>query len=195
MSRFFRILVAVFAISLFCAVSAFAADDAADAAASFDVNIIVNGNEYGAAEVTASVEGNVYTFELRELFDLLGVDVSYDEDTDTAVLSARPDSLAAVLFTTLEASGEPTGEASDEPSGEMSGEPSGEPSGEASEEPSGEPVGEPSGEITEELSDEPSGEASEEPSGEPADEVTAAHIRRVEASEMVKRRDILSYWN
>lgn len=146
MKRFGRILLISLIFSIFCAVSAFAAENAD----TFDVRLIVNGDEYAEAEIGAAVEGNVYTFKVDELLNVLGLDMVYDEQTDIMTLSARENTLAEVLFSELTAS--------DSPSGEPSGEPSDEPYGDPSDEPSGEPSDEP----VSASSDEPSAEAGEE---------------------------------
>ena len=111
----------------------------------FDVTIKVNGDEYTTVTIGASVEGNVYTFQIAQLLEVLGANLVYDEQTDVATLTAEPNSLMSVFLAQLEAdkesaaSGEPG--ASDEPA--ASGEPSGEPG--ASDEPAAiiEPSGEP----------------------------------------------------
>lgn len=210
--KFGKILLISFVICLFFAVSAFAAEDTAEAAATFDVNIVVNGDEYVTVPVGASVEGNVYTFEIGELLDAIGLKLTYSEESGVAVLAAEHDTLAAVLFCELEPSGEPSDEASAEPSGEpsdeASAEPSGEPSDEASAEPSDEALAEPSGEPSDEASSEPSGEPLDEASAEPSEEAsgeasapegegvsveTARHVRVLRISQMVKRRDVVTY--
>lgn len=154
MRRLGNLLLATLAISLFFAVSAFAAEDTAETRASFDVDIVVNGDEYATVAVGASVDGNVYTFEIGELLDALGLELTYSEESDTAVFAARDDSLAAALFCELHPSAEPSAEPSGEPSAEPSAEPSGEPSSEPSGEPSSEPSGEPSAEPLTEAAEE-----------------------------------------
>lgn len=100
----------------------------------FEVTLKVNGDEYATVTVGASVEGNIYTFQITELLEALGMNLTYDEETDVATMTAEPDSLMAVFMAQLEA--ESTTGASDEPA--ASGEPSGEPA--AFGEPSGEPA-------------------------------------------------------
>lgn len=50
---------------------------------SFEVSFFVNGAELDLVSVPYTVEGNTYTFELAELMDLLGLNLSYDEDSRT----------------------------------------------------------------------------------------------------------------
>lgn len=137
------ILFSVLIFTVLFAVSAAAAGEAD----SFDVTIVVNGDEYADVKIGASVDENVYTFQVNELLDALGLEITYDEDTDVAVISARPESLAEVLLSEIDSLESPSGEPSGEPSEEPVAEASDEPSGEPSEEPSGEPAGEPSGEL------------------------------------------------
>jgi len=87
--RLLVMIPAILVICLFFAVSASAASDEPQAAASFDVNIVVNGDEYAVVSVSASAEGNVYAFDLSELLCALGVDMAYDEDTQTVSLTAK----------------------------------------------------------------------------------------------------------
>jgi len=161
--KFGKILLFSLIFSVFCIVSAFCAEDAQ----TFFVNIVVNGDEYAEVKIGASVDGNVYTFQVNELLGALGLNLTYDETTDIAAVSAKEGTLAEVLFS--EMSGETSGDASNEHSGEIVTDASGEPSGEIVTDASGEP----SGEIVTDASDEPSGEivtgASGEPSGEPAE--------------------------
>ena len=89
MKRLLVMIPAILVICLFFAVSASAASDEPQAAASFDVNIVVNGDEYAVVSVSASAEGNVYAFDLSELLCALGVDMAYDEDTQTVSLTAK----------------------------------------------------------------------------------------------------------
>ena len=159
-----RILLFALIFSVFCVVSAFCAEDAQ----SFSVNILVNGDEYAEVQIGASVDENVYTFQVNELLDALGLELTYNEETRVAAISAVPDTLGAVLFSELEvgsASGEPSeepsGEPSAEPGGEASGEPSEEPAAEASGEPSPEPAAQPDGGVSEESAAEASGEPAE----------------------------------
>lgn len=56
--------------------------------AGFDVTIRVNGEEYKKVEVGVSVDENVYSFAIGDLLDALGVTLTYDEDTDTASITA-----------------------------------------------------------------------------------------------------------
>lgn len=139
MKKLAAILFSVLIFTVLFAVSAAAAEEAD----SFDVTIVVNGDEYADVKIGASVDANVYTFQVNELLDALGLEITYDEASDVAVISARPESLAEVLLSEIDS----LDTASGEPSAEPSGEPSDEPSGEPSEEPSGEPAGEPSGEL------------------------------------------------
>ncbi len=98
MKRFVRFLCAILAISLLCAVPSFASGNAPEDPSVFDVNIIVNGSEYATAPVSASVDVNVYTFDIEELLDAFGFELDYDEETNTASLSAQDGTIASVLF-------------------------------------------------------------------------------------------------
>ena len=106
-----KILLFALIFGVFCMASAFCAEDVQ----TFSVNIVVNGDEYAEAEIGASVDGNVYTFQVNELLEALGLNLTYDEETDVATISAEPDTLAAVLFSELEPSDEPSDEPSEEP--------------------------------------------------------------------------------
>ena len=65
---------------------------------SFDVTIRVNGSDYAVAPVSASVNGNTYTFQIGELLAAFGVELTYDEETNVASLSADVTSLLSALI-------------------------------------------------------------------------------------------------
>lgn len=97
----------------------------------FEVNICVNGAEVKTATIGVESEGNTYKFQIGELLDVLGIRVSYDEETGIATVTAAEDSAFAAIL----------GEAEEAPVDEPSAEPSGEPSAEpAAEEAAAEPV-------------------------------------------------------
>jgi len=175
-----KILLFALIFGVFGMVSAFCAEDVQ----TFSVNIVVNGDEYAEAEIGASVDGNVYTFQVNELLEALGLNLTYDEETDIATLSAEPDTLAAVLFSELEPSEEPSGEPSGEPSVEPAADPSGEPAGEPTEESMPESEAEPADAPADEASAEPSGEMLTEAAEAPASDSLAGiafvrHWKRV----------------
>ena len=90
----------------------------AAAESSFDVTIRVNGSDYAVAPVSASVNGNTYTFQIGELLAAFGLELTYDEETDVASLTADITSLLGALMVQevaeeQPASGEPV--ASEEP--------------------------------------------------------------------------------
>lgn len=68
----------------------------------FDVSFLVNGEEYKTASVEYTAEENVYTFRLGELLDVLGVELSYDEESRVISVSGRGDGLAQFLPTLAE---------------------------------------------------------------------------------------------
>ena len=113
------------------AVSAFASEDVG----TFTVTVIVNGCEYCNAEIGASVDENVYTFRIGELLDALGLEMTYDDESDTITLSAREDTLADVLFSELEPADNDSEAPSGEPEGAASAASAAAPSGEPSDEP------------------------------------------------------------
>lgn len=63
----------------------------------FDVSFLVNGEEYETACVEYTVEENVYTFRLGELLDVLGLELSYDEESRVVSVSGRGDGLTQFL--------------------------------------------------------------------------------------------------
>lgn len=65
---------------------------------SFDVTIRVNGTDYAVAPVTAAVEGNTYTFQIGELLAAFGLELSYDEETDVASITADVTSILGMLM-------------------------------------------------------------------------------------------------
>lgn len=102
MKKMIRVLCILQAVVLLFAVPAFATEDGAAEPASFDVNIFVNGDEYATASIGAEVEENVYSFNILALLDVFGFDMTYDEQTDTASVTARDGTVAAVLFSDFE---------------------------------------------------------------------------------------------
>ncbi len=116
----------------------------------FEVSINVNGEEVKTAYVGMENDGDVYTFQIGELLDVLGVTLSYDEQTGIATITAAEDSPVAELLNVQTAADAPSGEPSAEPAQESSGEPAQAPavqeagaeaaSGEPSAEPSAEPA-------------------------------------------------------
>ncbi len=145
-----KVLFLVMLMGMILAVSAFASGEpgasgepaaeasdepaAADELASFDVTINVNGIEFTTVQVGIAVDGNTYTFQIAELLEAVGMNLSYDEQADTALITAEPGSLTEVFLKELE-----TADGTDKASDEMGA--SDEPIVGASEEPgaSGEP--------------------------------------------------------
>ncbi len=68
---------------------------------SFEITILLNGEEYDAVSIGITVEENVYTFDVSELFSAFGIVMSYDEDSDVAEISAEEGSLMAVMLTQM----------------------------------------------------------------------------------------------
>ena len=91
----------------------------AAAESSFDVTIRVNGTDFAVAPVSASVNGDTYTFQIGELLAAFGLELTYDEETDVASLRADVTSLLGALMMQEAAASEQT--ASGEPA--ASGEP------------------------------------------------------------------------
>ena len=130
------ILLITLIFGVLLAASAFASEDAD----TFTVTVVVNGCEYCDAEIGASVDENVYTFQIGELLDALGLEMTFDDASDTITLSAREDTLAEVLFSELE----PAQDENEAPSGEPAEAVSDPSVITPSDEPSDEPVFEPS---------------------------------------------------
>ena len=93
----------------------------------FEVSICVNGEEVKTATIGVESDGNTYKFQIAELLDVLGIRVSYDEETGIATVTAAGDSAFAAILGEAEAEAAPVADASGEPSGEPSAEPSVEP--------------------------------------------------------------------
>ena len=91
-------------------------EEIADVPDGIDVTVMVNGAEFTTVEVGVSREGNVYSFEIAGLLDALGLELTYDEESDVATLSAVSDDLYTALTddtavsSTDTASGEPSSE-------------------------------------------------------------------------------------
>ena len=96
MNKILKLLSLLLAACMLLAATAFAAEG--DAADSFDVSIVVNGNEYANVAIGTSVEDNVYTFEITDFLNTVGLELHYDEASCVAVLSAVPGSISAVLL-------------------------------------------------------------------------------------------------
>ena len=75
-----------------------AEEEAAGETDSFDVTVRVNGEDYAVAQIAASVEENVYTFQIGEILDAFGITLTYDEETNIAILTADMESLLAVVM-------------------------------------------------------------------------------------------------
>lgn len=84
---------------------------------SFDVTIRVNGSDYAVAPVTASVNGNTYTFQIGELLAAFGLELVYDEATNVASLKADIASLLGAIMI-QEATQDPSASAEPAASGE-----------------------------------------------------------------------------
>ena len=54
--------------------------------------------DYAVAPVTAAVEGNTYTFQIGELLAAFGLELSYDEETDVASITADVTSILGMLM-------------------------------------------------------------------------------------------------
>jgi hypothetical protein len=65
---------------------------------SFDVTFRINGVEYQTASVGVAVQEDTYTFQISALLDILGLELTYDEQSDVAYLSAQSDGLLAALM-------------------------------------------------------------------------------------------------
>lgn len=139
-----------------------AEEQAAPELTEFDVTFLVNGEEYRSASVGIAVDGNEYTFQISGLLQLLGVELTYDEETDVASLAPVEGGFMAALLAQA-AKGEPA--ASEEPY--------------ASEEPAG-PEEAASGEIG--ASREPEAPAEPAASGEPGAEPSVAAAPAVRSS-------------
>jgi hypothetical protein len=98
---------------------------------SFDVTFRINGQDYQTAAVGITAEDDTYTFQISALMDLLGIQLTYDEQEDVAYLTAQSDGLLAALMqsalTVAEqgASGEPE-EPAEAPAAEEAAEPAAE---------------------------------------------------------------------
>jgi len=99
-----------------------AAEEAAESTG-FEVSICVNGEEVKTATIGVESDGNTYKFQIAELLDVLGICVTYDEETGIATVTAAGDSAFAAILGDVEEETAPVAEASGEPSGEPSAEP------------------------------------------------------------------------
>lgn len=95
-----------------------AVEETAAVSTGFEVSICVNGEEVKTATIGVESEGNTYKFQIAELLDVLGVSVSYDEETGIATVTAAEDSAFAAILGEGEEEAAPVAEASGEPSAE-----------------------------------------------------------------------------
>lgn len=94
-----RILLLFVALCALLAVGAFASAEPEETVPAAEeripITIQVNGEDYQTVGVPAAAEGNVYTFQLAELLDALGLRLAYDKDTAVFTVSAVPGGLVS----------------------------------------------------------------------------------------------------
>ena len=96
MRRMIRISILVLVFCALLALGAFASDEPGTASPEqvgrgserFDVTIAINDMILCSAEVSYRVDGNVYSFSLKDLLDAVGMKVSFDEEA--RILSVAP---------------------------------------------------------------------------------------------------------
>lgn len=74
------------------------AEETAPVQTSFDVTVRINGTDYAVVPVTALVDGNTYMFQIGELLAAFDLELSYNEETDVASITADVTSFFGVLI-------------------------------------------------------------------------------------------------
>ena len=92
----------VTALCMLLTVSGFASTEPAAQSSDFSLTVLVNGEEYSSVTVNATVEGAAYTFDLSDLMEAVGVQLEYDEQTDTATITPAGDGLTSALLSSVE---------------------------------------------------------------------------------------------